>query len=635
MILTIVVPTLTLFLSFLLGKIILSKSSIDLPDFSKLFFSFALGILLLSIIAYFGALIFGFPNGIIIGQLVIYIFIFIWSTFHNPFKDIPHLFLALLKNRLLILLLVGFTPIIYILFSTHIIPEIQGNLFTGESTYGDLPFHLSTISQIAFGYQFPPDNPMYAGIRLVYPYLINFFSAILVYEGFSLRDSVMIPGIILSLSFIVLVFDFAYIITKKSSTAFLTTLLYFFNGGVGFYYFLKDYSFNPGLIFQALLHPSQLIEYSHLFSENIQWANLLTRMLVPERSILFGIPAGIIILRFLIFRGTKKFLNIWDVILSALLASFMPILHTHTVIVFFIILPILMIYTLYKDRSKEKIKMYVIFILATILLTTIHIPAFLSQLAQSSHFMSFHFGWMTNPNESFFLFWFKNGYLLIPFSIAVLFIPKINSQVKILQLCAFALFVLMNLVLFSPYNWDNIKFLLWIGLFFSLGAAEILQLLFVKRFLLLKILCVIIIISMISSASLSFIREINVQYELFSSDAIQVSNFVQKSTPKDALFLTYPVHNSPISNLGGRQIMMGYPGLLWTHGINYSQRQSDITEIFEGDSHAKQLLKQYNISYVVLETNDPDGITINRPFFTQFAIVLQSGNYTIYHIPKQ
>ena len=150
----------------------------------------------------------------------------------------------LLKDKTLIILLIILLPFLVLMFTHHMIPNINGDLYTGESTYGDLPFHLSTISQLAYSQTFPPQHPMYTGIPLVYPYLINLFSAILVIEGISLQQSLVIPGLIFSLSLAAIIYDFIFALTKKKSISLISVLLYFFNGGFGFYFFLQTYHFN-------------------------------------------------------------------------------------------------------------------------------------------------------------------------------------------------------------------------------------------------------------------------------------------------------------------------------------------------------------------------------------------------------
>src|SRR5579859_3290409 len=93
-------------------------------------------------------------------------------------------FKLIFKNKELLVVFIAFLVFLFFsfrMFDTHILrSDGSGNLMTGESTYGDLPFHLANISQMAYGGIFPPDNPLYAGHKLAYPYLINILSAVMV-----------------------------------------------------------------------------------------------------------------------------------------------------------------------------------------------------------------------------------------------------------------------------------------------------------------------------------------------------------------------------------------------------------------------------------------------------------------------
>lgn len=629
----IVLPLLTLLVSLTLGAIIVERLSFKHRKFEWLFFIMPIGIITFTLINFLGCVLFSFPNGIIIASTLIAIFEIFYGI-KNPEKLLENLnnLKFLLYERHLILLLLGFGSLLTILFHTHILLNINGDLYTGDSSYGDLPFHLSVISHIAFTSTFPPQNPFFAHQPLVYPYLINFFSAILVYEGWSLRNSIIIPGFILSISLIGLLYGFAFEILKNKAKASLTVIIFLLNGGVGFYFFLKDHSFSLFSIIQYLLNPTSIKEYTHLWEQNIQWVNFLSRMIVPERSLLFGIPAGIIILRLLFFRDERE-IKFFDLFLISLLLSFLPILHTHTALALVVILPILAVSQIRKHSWKTTLRNYFVILLLSIPMSIIHIPTFINYLGESPNFIRLHIGWMQKNTESFWEFWFKNTYLLIPLTAVTLLIRNvINRQARMLQVCGLVLLILMNLVLFSPYDWDNVKFLFWIGLFFDISVASLLVYLFQKKHWLTKLTVFIITLSMILSGLLSIWREINVKYVLFSKEAVFVGEQLRKTTPKDTIFLTYKVHNSPVNNLAGRQILMGYPGLLWVHGINYQHRETDINDMFGGGEKVKQLFEKYRINYVVLEKVDSENLYINRAFFDHYPVIYRGTNYTVYKI---
>lgn len=626
-------PSFSLLLAFLLGITITKRLSIVIPKFSEFFFSISLGCVLFTAINFIFCLIFSFPTGVIISQITILVFEIFYINYYKYNLNLLPYFYALFEKKLLIILVVIIGIILFTLFNHHVLFPLKGDLYSGESTYGDLPFHLSTISSIAYGLRFPPDNPMYVGKPLVYPYLINFFSAILVYEGLTLRESIIIPGIILSFSLTILIFDFAFFLTKDNLKSFLAIILYLFNGGFGFYFFLNDYSFSVSKSFLSLLQPVNIKEYSHLFEQNIQWPNFLSRMIVPERSILFGLPIGIIILRLLFFNDHEKKSNNFDLFITAFLLSLLPLLHTHTALVMAIILPVLTLFFLKKDFWKTDLKRYLLIGSLAVILAFPLTLLFINHLDQSNHFIRLHFGWMKNPQESFFWFWFKNSYILIPLSLAILLIPKAATKsIKALLLCAFILFIFVNIILLSPYDWDNVKFLFWAGLFLDIAAASVLGYLLSKKALFIKLLTTFIIFTMVSSALLSIWREINISFVLFSKEAVELGEQIKKITPKNAIFLTYKTHNSPINNLAGRPIMMGFPGLLWVHGINYQEREKEINQIFQGKDNAINLIQKNNISFVVLEDYQPNNLNINREFFNKFPILIKNNYYTVYQV---
>lgn len=627
----ILIPFLSLLLSLLLGVIIAERLSFKPRNFEWFAFVIPLGLIMFTLVNYLSCLIFSFPKGILIAQTILALSELIYLIRHKYLlKKTLFYFKSFLFEKYLIILSSILGLILVALFHTHIILNHGGDLYTGDSTYGDLPFHLSTISNIAYAQRFPPDNPFYANTKLVYPYLINFFSAILVYEGWSLRNSIIIPSLLLSISLISLIYGFTFGILKDKIKSALTVVLYFLNGGLGFYFFLKDYSFNLSAILYSLSNPQFLKEYSHMWEQNIQWVNFLSRIVVPERSLLFGIPAGIIILRLLFFRKEKR--SLFDLILVALLLSLMPLLHTHTFLTMLIILPILSLWQLKQSKAKD-LKDFLIVAFLTVLFSSLQLLPFISHLQESGHFMILHLGWMQKSNESFWEFWFKNTYLMIPLSLLTLFISRVvNMQIRILQICSLTLFVLMNLILFSPYDWDNVKFLYWIWLFLVTGVSSLFVEIFKRKNIFLNTLIIITVFTMISSASLSLLREINVRYILFSKEAVNLGEKVRLTIPNGSIFLTYKIHNSPVNNLAGRSILMGYSGLLWVHGINYQERDKDINDIYNGSNRSKQLLQKYGVDYAVVESYDPKGMFINRPFFEQYPIILKSENYTIYKI---
>ena len=81
----------------------------------------------------------------------------------------------------------------YLQYTHTMRTDAAGNWHVGQSTYGDLPMHLSFITGLA-GKQFPADYPFFPGARLSYPFLTDTLSTTFYLLGCSLQMSVILPG---------------------------------------------------------------------------------------------------------------------------------------------------------------------------------------------------------------------------------------------------------------------------------------------------------------------------------------------------------------------------------------------------------------------------------------------------------
>ncbi|HKP45859.1 MAG TPA: hypothetical protein VJT50_04605, partial [Pyrinomonadaceae bacterium] len=104
--------------------------------------------------------------------------------------------------------------------------DLPDGIFTGVlNNFGDLPFHLSVITGFAYGKNFPPEDPTFAGVRFTYPFLTDFISAIFVRCGADLRQSMFIENFALGLSFFVLLHRWAWVMVRNRLAAALTPVL--------------------------------------------------------------------------------------------------------------------------------------------------------------------------------------------------------------------------------------------------------------------------------------------------------------------------------------------------------------------------------------------------------------------------
>ena len=113
--------------------------------------------------------------------------------------------------------------------------DTAGNWHVGQSTYGDLPMHLSFITGM-IGKRFPADYPFYPGARLSYPFLTDSLSSTFYLLGSSLQAAVILPGTLMMALCYMGVMVLAREMTAGGKAVVLAALLFFLNGGLGFLY---------------------------------------------------------------------------------------------------------------------------------------------------------------------------------------------------------------------------------------------------------------------------------------------------------------------------------------------------------------------------------------------------------------
>ena len=79
---------------------------------------------------------------------------------------------------------------------------------------------------------------------------------------------------------------------------------------------------------------------------------------------------------------------------------------------------------------------------------------------------------------------------------------------------------------------------------------------------------------------------------------------------------------------------MGYPGHIWTHGLEFVQRESDIKRVYAGAPDAEKILQDYNVDYAVVGPLERLVMPVNEQFFSRYEKVGDIGGYQLYKIKR-
>jgi hypothetical protein len=534
-------------------------------------------------------------------------------------------------------------------FSRAVIEDSTG-LSTGLlNNFGDLPFHLSVITSFAFGNNFPPEDPTYSGVRFTYPFISDFISAVFVRCGADLRESMFIPNFILGMSFVGLVHRWALVMLRDRLAAIITPLIVILNGGFGWTLLFEKAGTNEGGLFGVLmdLPPS----FTIIPETTWRWGNAISTLLVPQRGFLMGLPLATIVFTQWWLATSEKpepsvtgkktrqknvetqpsrfSFNTRRMIAAGVAAGLLPLVHAHS---FVVVMAMAGCLALIRIRWREWFAFFAVasvIAIPQLLWSTIH------SAVDAGSFFAWEVGWDHGQDNPIW-FWFKNTGIFIPLIFAAI-LSKRDGYVVPKRLLLFYLpftlcFIIPNVLKMAPWIWDNIKVLYY----WWLASAPIVALLLARLWRegrIRRIIAVLLFVCVTLAGALDVagIALRSVKYEVFDTAGIRFAEFVKQQTTPRALIIHAPVHNTPVF-LTGRRSLMGYPGHIWTHGLQFVQRESEIKRIYLGSPDAEQLIRNYGIEYAVVGPQEKIVTRVNDLFFSRYEMIGEVGEYKLYKI---
>lgn len=535
-----------------------------------------------------------------------------------------------------------FAALLTVLF-THALFLDGGTMYAGFSNiWGDWNQHLSQTTSFAYGHNIPPEMTTMSGQKLGYPFGTNFLSAILIKGGYSLLPAMKIPALILALTGLGLVMTFTRILAGEKA-ALLAPFIFYLSGGLGFINFFADLIQNSqplGYFFAHLPHQYTLT-WGDVPVPNISWINTVYAYLVPQRAFLFGLPLTLSVL-VLLYHGLDK-RQPASLLAAGLVASLLPLIHTHGLIFLGILTPGLIYLTRKEVAGRRKMSAASLslwgYFIGPILVLALPQFLWLTTGVDAGRFFHPQFGWVKHEDE-FFWFWLKNMALFLPLLlVSLIWLKRRYSLVRSFTLSSLIVFAVANLFVFQPWDWDNTKLLVY-WFVSSIPAVLLLLLWLAKKSRAWKVTVAAMIVIMTLAGTIELSRAVQhptARAEMFDARAQDIGEYVRTQTSPEAVFLTGQYANNPFASLGGRNIVLGYTGWLWSYGINYYERVHDVRVMFEHGPAADGLLDKYHIDYLVIGPNERNdkGYKVNESYYrTHYDKARSFGPVDIYDLRK-
>jgi hypothetical protein len=170
-------------------------------------------------------------------------------------------------------------------WSQTLLQTPAGILTRSYANRNDLALHLGIITRLASGDIFPPQHPEFAGAPLTYPFLADLGAALLVDAGATLHEAVVVQNTVSLLGLIALIYYWTRELTGSRLAALFSPPIVLFGSGLGWVVMLRDFRTAGVGPIEFLMH----LPHSYTVRcSNLQWGNLATILLLPQRSLLMG-----------------------------------------------------------------------------------------------------------------------------------------------------------------------------------------------------------------------------------------------------------------------------------------------------------------------------------------------------------
>ena len=554
--------------------------------------------------------------------------------------------------------------------------DSYGNWRVGQSTYGDLPMHMSIITGLV-GKQFPADYPFYPGTRLSYPFLTDSLSSSFYLLGSSLQAAVILPAVLMMALCYMGVIILGRDMTGGKKTALLAAALFFLNGGLGFLY---DFDLAGGT-WEAeegapfLVQAGQTVSgwfstvserIEHILTgyyktptnqpdpNNLRWSNVICDMMVPQRTLLGGwcmvIPCFYLLNSEFRARMIDDGNNGRGLILLGIWAGALPLIHTHSFLALALASFGAMCYDLIHGdpkammtrRSRGSILLY--YILYAAIAAALAVPqlvcfTFAQAFQEGSHsFIALQFNWVNNPGgkgmrDLYIWFYLKNIGLPLLALIAAVFDKKPRNR----RIFAMVIPIVLaaEFIRFQPNEYDNNKlfYIAWMLCCMIIadwcsGLWEKMRGIGGRRFLAAAAAVVTFL-----SAGLTIWRECVSDYMAFNSEAVEAGMFTKEETDRAAVFITGTQHLNPVLSIAGRTIVCGPDLWLYWHGFDTTERKTEIADFYEDPENNLATARKYGAEYVYVSSYERSSYDVDERGLAKIGVkIFENNEASIYRL---
>jgi hypothetical protein len=506
--------------------------------------------------------------------------------------------------------------------------DFSHNLITHSySVWGDWSAHFTFISNLLErGPSFLwGDNPAFANVPFQYPFLSHVITAIIAWvTRMSVVNSTYWTSLILMFALPFCLFYWFRSLKVKPWTSVVACALFLFIGGFQF--------------FDSTLNPSEPL--TNQFQKGSIFTQFIAFEFFPQRAFLFGLIAFTLIGGWLLRKMDQNQIQRKHLVWAGLGIALTSLLHLHTWLAF---AAILLAYFAFQPKPALR-KPTLYFGMAVAAISAV----FLSFLLMRGHANDLRLtwnwwqpGWAQNQKAgmpaaaemNFFYFWIFNTGIFLPLAALGFWIVRKQAELRPVFYAGLLIFIIALTLNIQPYFYDNLKLFTYSFLFFAPFVALALEPLFRQKYLFPAGLILLALQCAAGIADLEFLRSGHQTTTFFANYEFDLANEFKtlRQSPNDRVLIN-PRHNHWVSCLTGNPLIMGYPGWLWSWGINYGEREREVQAVLLGKENMLQVVKNLEVAYIIVNAreqiaNQPINLDALR---ANYPVILSKNDWLIF-----
>jgi hypothetical protein len=500
----------------------------------------------------------------------------------------------------------------------------QGLIAGNPGVYADWAAHLTYAGSFAYGANFPPQFPVDPGHPMAYPLLVDFFAAMLVPLGTPLTSALVLSSGLLLMAFPAVMYLVAVRLIQTPVGAALAVLVFALGGGLGFAYLVSDLDrFGPA----ALQHLPEL--YTQIPDKNYVWLNPVLAWMLPQRSVLFGFSLALLTMG-LLWHASRLEQRAWaPFAFAGVVAGLTPLGHLHA---YGTVVALAGFWALLTPRRE-----WLAYFLPALALG---FPVALWMVGGGAASIRVQWWWLADTaghHDGPVWFWLKNTGFFIPALVAAFAWRRLLPGRLALHLAPIWLwFLVPNVLVFQPWDWDNTKFFAYWTLFGAIPVGALLAGL-IRLGNKARAMAAVLAAGLMLAGCLDLARTLDTSQssaEFTDAGGVRMAAWAREKTNPRAVFLVAPDHNEPVPTLGGRRVVIGYGGWLWTYGLSdWTARTNDARRMLAGDPSTPALLRRYHVSYVVVGPAEVNLFGARPGYWDRMGRrVYSHDSYTVYRV---